>query len=253
MNVVEVQDLGWRVAARTIVRDVCFSLAAGEVVAVLGPSGSGKTSLLRLLAGFEAPTAGSIRMRGETVSAAGRVRVAPERRSLALAFQDATLFPHLDAVDNVAVVLRSGPRAQRRERARAALSEMGLNEVAGRAVGSLSGGEAQRVALARALVLDDRLLLLDEPFGNVDRQTRADLIVRLRERLRRSHAAILVTHDLADALQLGARALLMHEGRVVADDHPQRMAAGDHGAWAQKFIGHALESARVDALGTLAC
>lgn len=117
-----------------------FNMAPGALVAILGPSGSGKTSLLRMIAGFDAPTAGTIALFGTKVSAAGSVRVAPEHRSLVLAFQDATLFPHLDAVGNVAFAIRDLPRAERDLRARDALADMGLRNMDGRDVTMLSGG-----------------------------------------------------------------------------------------------------------------
>ncbi len=213
-----------------------FEMHAGERVAILGPSGSGKTTLLRLIAGFDAPSAGEVRLDGTTVSCAGRVVVPPERRGLGVAFQDATLLPHLDAVGNAALGIRSGDKASRIARAREALAAMGLARVDRRDVSTLSGGEAQRVALARALAADARLLLLDEPFGNVDRLTRVDLVRRLKARLDEGLAAIVVTHDPADAVELGARVLLMHKGRLAADGSFEAIAAGAHGDWARRFL-----------------
>ncbi len=225
------------VAGRAVVAQVSFAMRPGEVLAILGRSGSGKTSLLRLVAGFDAPTAGTVRLDAAPVSQDGRVLRAPEHRRIAVAFQDATLFPHLDAVANAAFGIRDGDRAARRARAREALAGMGLAAMDGRDVATLSGGEAQRVALARALAADARLLLLDEPFGNVDRLTRADLVQRLRAQLARGQAAIVVTHDPADAVELGARVLLMDQGCVVADGTPEAIAEGRCGEWARDFLG----------------
>lgn len=221
---------------RPVVSEVSFDMAAGEVVAILGPSGSGKTSLLRMIAGFDAPTRGSVHLHGSEVSAAGKVRVAPERRALGLAFQDATLFSHLDAVGNVAFAIRAADKATRQALARAALQEMGLTEVDGRDVGTLSGGEAQRVSLARALAADAKLLLLDEPFGNVDRLTRIDLLARLKARLASGLGAIIITHDAADAVELGARVLVMCAGRLLADGSHEAIRSGRRGEWAQSFL-----------------
>ena len=137
------------------------------------------------------------------------MRVAPEHRKFGLAFQDATLFPHLDAVGNVAFAIEAASSSERGRKAREALAAMGLTDMDGRDVATLSGGEAQRVSLARALAADARLLLLDEPFGNVDRLTRADLIQRLKTRLATVSGAIIITHDAADVIELGARVLLM--------------------------------------------
>lgn len=231
-----VRSLTKKIAGRAVVSGVSFDIADGEVVALLGPSGSGKTSLLRMIAGFDAPSSGSLSMAGREVSSAGRVRVAPEHRQIALAFQDATLFPHLDALANAAFGLREGDAAARRERATQALLDMGLRDMAGRDVATLSGGEAQRVSLARALAAPSHLLLLDEPFGNVDRMTRADLVARLKVRLNGGPAALLITHDPADAVDLGARVLLMHEGRLVADARHDEIAAGACGDWARAFL-----------------
>jgi len=233
-----VEQVTRRIGVRDVVAGVSFTMAPGEVVALLGPSGSGKTSLLRMIAGFDAPSGGRILLQGEPVSADGRIAVPPERRGLSLAFQDATLFPHLDAVDNAAFALRTGTKAEKRERARQALAGMGLADVDGRDVATLSGGEAQRVSLARALAAEAKLLLLDEPFGNVDRLTRLDLVRRLKARLGAGSGlgAIVITHDPADAFELGARVLLMRDAKLVADGTPQAIAAGGHGDWAKSLL-----------------
>lgn len=227
------------IGGRAIVSEVSFDMSAGEVIAILGPSGSGKTSLLRMIAGFDAPTNGSVHLHDQAVSADGRTLVAPEHRQVAVAFQDATLFAHLDAVDNAAFGIRDGDKATRRQRARDALRDMGLTEMDRRDIGTLSGGEAQRVSLARALAAQSRLLLLDEPFGNVDRLTRADLVVRLKAQLARGQGAIVITHDPADAVELGARVLLMRQGRVVVDGTPAAIAGGECGDWARSFLNPA--------------
>ena len=231
-----VRSLSRLIGTRAVVSAVSFDMAPGEILAILGPSGSGKTSLLRLIAGFEAPTHGSVHLHGSEVSSAGKVCVAPERRALALAFQDATLFSHLDAVGNVAFAIRAADKAARHARARAALHDMGLTAMDGRDVATLSGGEAQRVSLARALAADAKLLLLDEPFGNVDRLTRIDLLARLKARLATGLGAIIITHDPADAIELGARVLLMCDGQVMADGSHEAIAAGQRGAWARSFL-----------------
>jgi len=234
--IVSVRSVSRVVGDKAVVAGISFDIAAGEVIAILGPSGSGKTSLLRMIAGFDAPTAGSISLFGSEVSTSGRVQVAPEHRTLGLAFQDATLFSHLDAVGNVAFAIRKGSAAERKRRAREELASMGLLDVDGRDVATLSGGEAQRVSLARALAAHARLLLLDEPFGNVDRLTRKDLIARLKTRLATVAGAILITHDAADAVELGARVLLMRGGRLVADGLPAALSAGGAGDWARDYL-----------------
>lgn len=236
-ELLSIEMLSRVVGTRTVVSEMSFELSEGEVLAILGPSGSGKTSLLRMIAGFDAPTAGLITLRGRTVSTSRRILVAPEHRGMSVAFQDATLLPHLDAVGNVAFAIRHVDRGRRRELARQALRQMGLETMDGRDVATLSGGEAQRVSLARAFAGSAELLLLDEPFGNVDRLTRADLIVRLKAQLDRGRAAIIITHDPADAVELGARVLLIQDGRLVADAAHEAIAAGACGEWARNFFG----------------
>lgn len=227
------EGLGKSVGGRQLVDGVDLRLRGGEVLALLGPSGSGKTSLLRLIAGFDAPSSGRILIDGVPASEPGRLLLPPERRGLALSLQDATLYPHLDAIGNVMLGLPAGTGAQRSQRATDLLAAMGLRELQGRAVGSLSGGEAQRVALARALARCDagaHLLLLDEPFGNVDRLTRLDLIARLRDFIARQGermATLLITHDPADAGELGARVQLMRAGRFVEAE----------AVWSRQFLG----------------
>ena len=231
-----VKSLSRVIGARAVVSDVSFDMAAGEILAVLGPSGSGKTSLMRMIAGFDAPSLGSVHLHGREVSVAGKVRVAPEHRAVALAFQDATLFSHLDAVGNAGFAIRAADNATRVAQAREALREMGLTAMDGRDVSTLSGGEAQRVSLARALAADAKLLLLDEPFGNVDRLTRADLLLRLKARLAKGVGAIIITHDPADAVELGARVLLMRDGLMIADGSHHAITTGHLGDWAKSFL-----------------
>ncbi len=234
--ILSVRSVSRVIAGKVVFADLSFDMAPGEILAILGPSGSGKTSLLRVIAGFDAPTTGSIRLFGAEVSAAGRVRVAPEHRKFGLAFQDATLFPHLDAVGNAAFAIEAVNSSERQRKAREALAAMGLVDMDGRDVATLSGGEAQRVSLARALASDAKMLLLDEPFGNVDRLTRADLIQRLKARLATVSGAIIITHDTADVIELGARVLLMRDGRLVADGHHGVLATGKAGDWARSFV-----------------
>jgi ABC-type sulfate/molybdate transport systems ATPase subunit len=139
-------------------------------------------------------------------------------------------------VGNAAFAIRAADRPARLARARQALRDMGLDDMDGRDVGTLSGGEAQRVSLARALAAESKLLLLDEPFGNVDRLTRADLMLRLRARLRGDMGAVIITHDPADAVELGARVLLMRDGRLMADGTHGDITAGQRGEWARGFL-----------------
>ncbi|MBW3614863.1 MAG: ABC transporter ATP-binding protein [Actinobacteria bacterium] len=199
--------------------DVSLSVGMDEVVALVGPNGAGKTTLLRALAGLEPLLGGRVVLAGQVLEdrAAG-VRVAPHERPVGVVFQDYLLFPHLSALDNVAFGLRN--RGRRRSEARQLalgwLERMGLAARADARPHELSGGEAQRVALARALVVEPRLLMLDEPLTALDRQAR----VEVRSQLRRQLAAfpgvrLLVTHDPVDAISLADRLVVVEEGRVV--------------------------------------
>ncbi len=177
--------------------DVELEVAPHDVVALLGPSGSGKSSLLRVIAGLLAPDAGAVLWDGVDL-----VATAAHRRGFGLVFQDALLFPHLDVAGNVAYGLAASgvPRAQRAPRVAELLAMVELPDHGHRSVSTLSGGEAQRVALARALAPRPRLLLLDEPFGALDRDLRDRLAADVRALLHRlGTPAVHVTHDLAEA------------------------------------------------------
>ena len=194
-----VKSLTRTVGSRSMVSEVSFDMAAGEILAILGPSGSGKTSLLRMIAGFDAPTRGSVQLHGREVSAAGKVLVAPEQRALSLAFQDATLFAHLDAVGNVAFAVRAADKAARTERARAALRDMGLTQTEGRDVATLSGGEAQRVKLALELSKRDTgrtLYILDEPTTGLHFADIQLLLQVLHQLCEAGNTVVVIEHNL---------------------------------------------------------
>jgi molybdate transport system ATP-binding protein len=199
--------------------DVELTARAGEVVAILGPNGSGKTSTFRALAGLDAIESGAIALDGEVLDdpAAGRF-VAPERRRVAVVFQDYLLFPNLTALENVAFGLRARGvgRVEARRRATDWLDRVGLADHATHKPGALSGGQAQRVALARALATDPRLLLLDEPLAALDAGARAEVRRDLRRHLDAVEGVrLLVTHDPVDAYALADRVVIVEGGRVV--------------------------------------
>ncbi len=222
--------------------EVSLGIERGTTIAIVGPSGSGKTTLLRILAGFDAPQQGRLEIGGAVASIGGKVVVPPERRSIAYAFQEPALMPHLDAIGNVHLAGRRA-QPQRLAAAREALADVGLDGFERRRVWQLSGGEAQRVQLARALASDARMLLLDEPFASVDRMCRADLLARIGHRLRnggRDGIAAIVTHDPADAMELSDVTLVMKAGRIVACGRFERIAAGDFGDWPAQFLAAGL-------------
>jgi putative ABC transport system ATP-binding protein len=201
-----------------ILNGLDLGIAAGEAVGLVGPSGSGKTSLLMLLAGLERPSGGTLRVAGHDLAAMDEDGLARFRRDhVGIVFQAFHLVPTMTALENVAVPLEFAGRRDAFERAEAALRAVGLGHRLGHYPGQLSGGEQQRVALARATVAEPRLLLADEPTGNLDRGTGAavmDLLFGLRERL--GTTLLLITHDPMLAERCG-RVVRMEDGRIVAD------------------------------------
>ena len=200
-----------------------FSLAGGEIGCLLGSSGCGKTTALRAVAGFVRPDAGTIRIAGEQVSSPGAVRP-PERRGVGVVFQDYALFPHLDVAGNVAFGLRRASARERRERVEAMLELVGLSGAGPRFPHELSGGQQQRVALARALAPAPALLLLDEPFSNLDPDLRENLALELREILKRhGTTTLMVTHDQYEAFALADTVGVMERGRIAQWDEAYRL------------------------------
>ena len=203
----------------------------GQIVALLGPSGSGKTTLLRMIAGFERPDAGCVRIGGRTVAGDGEW-VEPERRRIGMVFQQGALFPHLDVAANV------GFGAARAGRVGETLALVGLDARAKAYPHELSGGERQRVALARALAADPEVVLLDEPFAALD----AGLRQRLREEVaailrEAGTSALLVTHDQAEALSLADTVAVMRAGRVEQVGSPQEVYERPGSRWVAEFLG----------------
>jgi len=228
------------------VRPATLAVQRGELFAVLGPSGCGKTTLLRLIAGFERPDAGTIEVGGRVLADGDRedAWVPPEGRRIGMVFQDYALFPHLSVADNVAFGLRGASSAWWRgsrsldRRARSTLELVGLQHKAERFPHELSGGERQRVALARALAPEPELVLLDEPFSSLDATLRAGLRREVELILREAEAsAVLVTHDQEEALSLADRVAVMREGAVVQTGTPQEVYHRPHDRWTAQFVG----------------
>ena len=197
-----------------VVDDVSLSLDAGDIGCLLGPSGCGKTTVLRPIAGFEPVRAGRIRLGGATLSSPD-VHLPPERRRVGMMFQEYALFPHLSAAKNVAFGLRRLDRAAQQARVTEMLALVGLAEAGERYPHELSGGQQQRIALARALAPSPAVLLLDEPFSNLDGGTRERLTAEVRGILKKAgQTAILVTHNEAEAHAMADRIGVMHNGRI---------------------------------------
>jgi molybdate transport system ATP-binding protein len=221
--------------------DAELSVRAGEVVALLGPNGAGKSTVLRALAGLLRLAGGAVRLDGAVLEdPAGKVRVAPEKRPVALMFQDYLLFPHLTALENVAFGLRAQRMDKTAARAKAAeaLERLGLTNVAQARPGAMSGGQQQRVAMARALVTDPRLLLLDEPLAALDVSTKTDVRRLLRTVLRESKAAnVMVTHDLLDAVALADRMVVIEDGGIVQSGTPAEVTARPRSSYVADLVG----------------
>lgn len=200
-----------------------FALAGGEIGCLLGSSGCGKTTALRAVAGFVTPDAGAIRIAGRQVSSPAAV-LPPEKRGVGVVFQDYALFPHLDVAGNVGFGLRRLGGAERRDRIARMLALVGLSGVGERYPHELSGGQQQRVALARALAPAPALLLLDEPFSNLDPDLRENLALELRDILKRAGTTtLMVTHDQYEAFALADTVGVMEGGRIAQWDEAYRL------------------------------
>jgi iron(III) transport system ATP-binding protein len=216
------------------VRDSDLCVERGEFVALLGPSGCGKTTLLRLIAGFEHPDGGEIALEGRTVAAPG-VWVSPERRRVGMVFQDYALFPHLSVAENVGFGL---PRGERRTRIGELLRLVGLEGYERRYPHELSGGQQQRVALARALAPGPSIVLLDEPWSNIDPLLRSSMRTELAHILRAVEVSVLfVTHDREEAFSLADRIALMRDGKVIQTGAAEDVYFSPADRWAAEFVG----------------
>jgi iron(III) transport system ATP-binding protein len=237
MSHVRLRDVSKSFGAVHAVREVSLDIEGGELMAVLGPSGCGKTTLLRTIAGFERPDAGSVEVSDEVVAGPGRF-IPPERRRIGMVFQDYALFPHLTVTRNIAFGLVNRPWEEREALTRRTLELVGLQHKASRHPHELSGGERQRVALARALAPDPAVVLLDEPFSNLDATLRAGLRREVELILRDAEAtALLVTHDQEEALSLADRVAVMREGRIVQVGAPEDVYERPVSRWAAQFVG----------------
>lgn len=219
----------------TALSEINLAIEEGEILTLLGPSGCGKTTLMRLIAGFDTLTQGSIRIGGVDVSG-----VPPERRPVNMVFQRYALFPHLDVFENVAFGLKVKglPKDEIKERVQRMLHIVQLDSFANRYIDQISGGQSQRVALARALVNGPKVLLLDEPLAALDLKIRQHMLAEMK----RIHAEsgttfVYVTHDQDEAMILSDRVALMEKGRIVQLDRPEDMYAKPKSLFAAKFLG----------------
>ena len=238
--ILSVRDLTKRFnpSAAPVVHEVSFAVEDGEIFGILGPSGCGKTTTLRCVAGFERVSAGAISLRGQMLSGPG-VHVSPEARTIGIVFQNYALFPHLTVLDNVAFGLSEDVDAdEQEERAREALEMVGLSGFEDRQPQHLSGGQQQRVALARTLAPEPDLILLDEPFSNLDALLRQETRQEVRELLKsKGMSAVLVTHNQEEALSFADRLAVMRGGQIDQVGPPEDVYYQPRTLFVAQFLG----------------
>jgi sn-glycerol 3-phosphate transport system ATP-binding protein len=223
----------WGAAAA--VDNVSFSAPAGHLVALLGPSGCGKSTTLRLIAGLETASAGTIRIANREVTT-----LPPARRGVSMVFQSYALFPHLSVAENILFGLRvrDVPKAERTERLKRAAGILGLEALLERKPSQLSGGQQQRVALGRAIVAETRVCLMDEPLSNLDAQLRVEMRREIRALQRRLGMTMLyVTHDQVEAMTMADQVVLMRNGRIEQDATPAALYEKPATIFAARFVG----------------
>ena len=218
--------------------NVSFQLNRKEFLAILGPSGCGKSTILRMIAGLETLDHGKVLLQNLVVSEKGKL-VVPEQRGVGMVFQDISLFPHLNVSENIAFGLK-GSKKEKRQRVREMLDLVSLTDCANKMPHMLSGGQQQRVAVARSLAPSPELILLDEPFSNLDYQLRVQLRQDIRDILRRKEVSvILVTHDQSEAFTFADRMVIMKQGIIVQEGTPTGIYHAPIDSWVATFVGDA--------------
>ncbi|MDQ9169865.1 ABC transporter ATP-binding protein [Oxalobacteraceae bacterium R-40] len=237
MSLLALRNISYAYHRHQVIDNLSFQLAPGTIGCLLGPSGCGKTTVLRCIAGFEQVTAGEILLDGQVVSSPD-THLPPERRRIGMVFQDYALFPHLTVAANIGFGLRSNPKHERLRRVADLLDLIGLSGQGHKFPHELSGGQQQRVALARALAPRPRLLLMDEPFSNLDVELRERLALEVRGILRaEGTTVILVTHDQNEAFAVADEIGIMHQGRIQQWDSPYSLYHRPCNRFVADFVG----------------
>jgi iron(III) transport system ATP-binding protein len=240
---IEVENLVVRYGAVAAVGPVSFTVELGEQLTLLGPSGCGKTTTLRAIAGLERPSAGAIRIRGETMyDEAQGINLPAERRGLSMVFQSYAIWPHMTVFENVAYGLRvrRASAAEIEEKVHKALDLVKMDAYASRNASQLSGGQQQRVAVARACAFSPKVLLFDEPLSNLDAKLRAEMRIELRELQHRlGVTSVYVTHDLEEALAMSDRIVVMRAGHIEQSGTPGEIYNYPRTAFVADFVGSA--------------
>ena len=250
MTAIRVTGLRKLFGAVPAVDDVSFEVESGSIVTLLGPSGCGKTTTLRMIAGLERPDAGEVRVGDRVVTSATKgVHLPPDKRRMGMVFQSYAIWPHMNVFENIAFPLRGKrlPAAEIRDKVMTMLQSLGLEGLHDRPAPLLSGGQQQRVALGRALVGDPDVLLLDEPFSNLDARRRDEMRFELREvQARVGVTTIFITHDQSEAMILSDRVVVMNAGRIVQEGTPQAIYQRPSTQFVMEFLGQVDQiSARV--------
>lgn len=220
-----------------VVKDISFALAQGQIGCLVGPSGCGKTTILRAIAGFEAPAAGVVRLQGQAVSTAVE-QLVPEQRKVGMVFQDFALFPHLTVADNISFGLKQRSKAEKTAKVKQLLQLVGLPDLGQRYIHQLSGGQQQRVALARALAPEPKVLLLDEPFSSLDAEFREVLARDIRKILKQLQiTAVLVTHDQFEAFAMADMIGVMQHGQLQQWATPYELYHRPASRFVADFVG----------------
>ncbi|ELZ81532.1 ABC transporter ATP-binding protein [Haloferax larsenii] len=237
--VLELDGISKSYGTESVIDDLSLSVQNGEILTLLGPSGCGKTTTLRLIAGLDRPDRGEVRLNGSPVSGNGSF-VAPEERGVGVVFQEFALFPHLTAAENIAFGLKHLSKSEREARVDELLDLVGLETQGESYPDELSGGQQQRVALARSLAPEPAILLLDEPFSNLD----VDLRVQMREEVRRilkeaGVTAVSVTHDQEEAMSISDRVAVMNDGKLEQIGEPEQVFQHPESRFVASFLGYA--------------